>query len=52
MVDLYAMSKEDKVEIFSLIDSALQVVSMSDVPKLQQELAAKMNFGNFKVLDI
>ncbi|XP_071142696.1 uncharacterized protein [Mytilus edulis] len=44
MSNMYAMSKEDKVELFSLIDSALQVVSMSDVPKLQQELATKMNF--------
>ncbi|CAG2253965.1 unnamed protein product [Mytilus edulis] len=44
MANMYAMSKEDKVELFSLIDSALQVVSMSDVPRLQQELAAKMNF--------
>ncbi|XP_063406884.1 uncharacterized protein LOC134690771 [Mytilus trossulus] len=44
MANMYAMSKEDKVELFSLIDSALQVVCLSDVPKLQQELAAKMKF--------
>lgn len=44
MANLYAMSKEDKVELFSLIDSALQVVSLSDVPRFQEELATKMNF--------
>ena len=45
MANLYALSEGDRAELFCLIDSALQVVSLSDVPKFQQELASKINFG-------
>lgn len=44
MADIFSLSTEDRSELFCLVDSALQVASLSEVPKLQDEIAAKMNF--------
>ena len=45
MADLFALSKDDKAELFCLIESALQVVTLSEVPDLQQKIADRIKFG-------
>ena len=40
---------KDRTELLYLVDSALHVASLSEVPKLQDEIAAKMNFGWYAI---
>jgi hypothetical protein len=49
MADVFSLSTEDRSELFCLVDSALQIASLSEVPKLQDEIAAKMNFGWYAI---
>lgn len=45
MATVYSLSQADKVELFCLVESALQVTSIYDVPKLQQEIATNLDFN-------